>query len=730
MGPKKDQRAVRGSSLDRLSATLELNKSVETLKEVSTTRVQALRARGIVSVRDLLETYPRRYLDMSEVKSIAAASMGDTCSIVARVYDIKKKTPRPRLNLIELTVNDGTETMIVTCFNQPWLFKQISEGMTLMFSGKLEFNYGFKRMTNPVLEVMDDASEAQGLILPFHPASAKVSQSLMRRLVGYALDKIQGLYDPIPLLLRTKYRLCTRYHAYRAIHKPQSMDEVSSARRRLIYEELFFLELTLLSEYKNRSQHESAYCHTIQGESLTALRGLLPFSLTKDQNLAIEAILSDMSAPSFMQHLLLGDVGTGKTVVALFALVAACQSGNQAVMIAPTEVLVRQYEQSLLPFIEALGYSCALLSGSTTPSEKAEIVTKLYKGEISVLFGTHALLEDDVIFKQCSLVCIDEQQRFGVNQREKLLSKAPGADILSLTATPIPRSLALALYGDMNISYLKEAPAHQKGRRTHVCHFSEEGIAYDAIREALMRGEQAYVICPLIGVDLSQTDTSVEEESSEEERIEYASVEWRLETDSFSDSKREALTHAKILQEQVFPEANVALLHGRMTSAEKHDIMTRFYAGEIDVLVSTTVVEVGVDVPNATVMIIEDADRFGLAQLHQLRGRVGRGDKPGEVFLISRSKAPHALERLAAMTQTEDGFKLSEIDLSQRREGDIFGLRQHGKSSLKLVNVVRDAAIIEAARNDAYDVLYNNILSEEEYKIVMRELEYFRGDNS
>ena len=346
------------------------------------------------------------------------------------------------------------------------------------------------------------------------------------------------------------------------------------------------------------------------------------------------------------------------------------------------------------------------------------------KGTLQVLFGTHALLEDDVAFARCSFVCIDEQQRFGVDQRERLIAKAPGADVLSMTATPIPRSYALTLYGDMTLSYLKQAPSKQKGRTTKVCHFSEEGIAYDALRTCIERGEQAFVICPLIGMrELKK------EEEAKEERIEYASIEWGIELDSFEDASKEVFTHAQMIKNRIVPHARVEVLHGKLSSKEKNEIMESFRDGLIDVLVSTTVVEVGVDVPSASVMIIEDADRFGLAQLHQLRGRVGRGEIPGEVFLISRSKSPQAIERLKAMEKTEDGFTLSEYDLLQRKEGDIFGVRQHGRPSLRLVNVIRDKAVIEAARNDAEQVLSGKICSEEERHILLRELDLVTAAN-
>ena len=436
-----------------------------------------------------------------------------------------------------------------------------------------------------------------------------------------------------------------------------------------------------------------------------------------------------MAAPKAMDRLLLGDVGTGKTIVAFCALVCAARHGHQAVMVGPTEILVKQYARSLGPLLDRLGVSWCLLTSTTPTDEKERSLQALAEGQVSICFGTHAVFEPSVQFADCSFVCFDEQQRFGVEQREALLAKAPGADVLSMSATPIPRSLALALYGTTAISYLRKPPQIKSSRTTTVLPFTEEGVAYDAVRAALSRGEQAYVVCPLIGIPTKDLLASDEEEG-EDEQIEYALVEFGLESDAFNteiagsgQASRftAAEQHAEILQSQVFPSARVALLHGRLAAEEKSAIMEAFRAGEIDVLVSTTIIEVGIDVPNATVMIIEDADRFGLAQLHQLRGRVGRGEKPGQVYLVTRSKAPAALERLRAMEVTEDGFELSEIDLVQRKEGDVFGARQHGQAALRLVNVVRDRAVIEAAYQDAYDIIYNDTLSEAERAILERE---------
>lgn len=704
------------------------------VKQVSSTRAQILADHmHITSVRDLLSCYPHRYVDMSKVVSVVQAELGQRYTIAGNVYEVKRN-PRSRVPLVEITLTDETGVLLVSCFNQPWLLKQLSPGMSISVSGKVEFSYGFKRMTNPLVVVHDPSEDVRGIVLPIHPSTAKLSRTMVRRLALNALEQTRGLQDPLPLSLRTKYKLYSRYQALRAIHAPRSLDDARQGRRRMRYEELFFLELELIAREQERIAGTVAFHHPEQGSHQRALKDALPFKLTEDQQSAIKDISGRMAKDVPMNHLLLGDVGTGKTMVAAFALAACADLGTQAFMLGPTEVLVRQYASSLGPLFDQAGISWAVLTGSTPAPERAEMLVRFAAGEITVLFGTHALFEDDVQPKECSLICIDEQQRFGVDQRKRLVDKAPGADLLSMTATPIPRSLALTLYGGLSLSCLKAAPAKQGGRTTTVCHFSEEGVAYDALRAALERGEQAYVICPLIGLDFKKEegkDRARQDQGQEAPSVEYAAIEWDIEHDEVDTSLSAATKHAKILQEQIVPQAHVGLLHGKMPAEEKDQVMGAFRQGEIDVLVSTTVVEVGVDVPQATVMIIEDADRFGLAQLHQLRGRVGRGTLPGQVFLVSRSRAPQALERLKVMEQTDDGFSLSEYDLSQRREGDIFGNRQHGTSPLSLVNVIRDKALIEAAFADAWACFGGEGLSADEQALLKRELAvHYQQDQS
>lgn len=705
----QQEKALQAVPPDRLAATLALDETVTRVRLVSPARARALTALGIRTVRDLVTHFPRRYIDLSHQETVASASIGQPCTIEGAIHEIKLKRPKPRLALVEITVVDSTGTLMVTAFRQPWLMDSLAAGMRVAVAGTLEFAYGFKRMTNPFIEAVDGGDVAQGgMIFPVHPATEKVSTAWMRRLVGNGLAQTAGLYDPLPLELRVKYRLLSRGAALSAIHFPRTMDEVAAARRRLVYEELLFLELMLMEEGRARTEGCAPVCHRVDGPRVSGLAAALPFVLTDEQQAAKRDILAALAAPRAANHLLLGDVGTGKTVVAAYALAAAADTGSQALCMAPTEVLARQHGQSLGPLFDAAGVAWEMLTGSTPASERKAILARVAAGTVDVLIGTHALLEDDVVLKRCTLVVIDEQQRFGVDQRAKLLSKGDAPDALYLTATPIPRSLALALFGNLTLSYLTHRPHDTSERTTKVYSKQERGHAYDAALAALRRGEQVYVVCPLIGASSENRDERAGKKpvrEGDEDEYTYAAISIEDDADLGDDNIAAAEKEAAFLQQKTFIDFRVELLHGRMPSAEKQDVMARFRSGETQVLVATTVIEVGVDVPNATVMIIEDADRFGLSQLHQLRGRVGRGEKAGEVYLISAARTEAALKRLAVMERTDDGYELATYDLSLRREGDILGNRQHGSSSLKLVNVVRDGKIIEAAHADALALL-------------------------
>ena len=746
------------AGIDRTKATLAFDAPVTSVNLVSPKRAAALGKLGISTVRDLLCNYPRRYIDMSRTATISQARIGDTVTIRAQVHEVKVKRPKPRVVLAEVTIVDGTGVLIITAFSQPWLADQLKPGCTVAVSGEVAFNYGFKRMTNPYIEQLEGAGEGfHGMIVPVHPLTGAIKAGMMRRLVENALAEVAGCIDPLPLALRARYRLMSRNSALNCIHFPHSMDEQREARRRLAYEEVLLLQLMLLQDGARRSDGRMPVQHVVDGPHAQMLAAAVPFALTGEQQRARDEILQRMAAPRAANHLLLGDVGTGKTIVAAFALAAAADTGAQALFMAPTEILARQHAASLGPLLDAAGVTWDILTGATSEDERVGILERAAAGETCVLFGTHALLEDDVALANCTLAVIDEQQRFGVDQRAALLAKGECPDAVYLTATPIPRSLALALFGNLSLSYIRERPRNAAPRKTFLHTRTDRGMAYDAALAALHRGEQVYVVCPLVGekgAEAGEDEDAVKGEKAgggsvsrggkgaggngkkaradEEEPYEFARIVIEDERDMKGENATAAEAEAAFLQQKVFFDYEVGLVHGKLPASEKQQVMDRFRAGEIGVLVATTVIEVGVDVPNATVMIVEDADRFGLSQLHQLRGRVGRGDLPGEVHLVSGTRNERALERLAAMERTDDGFELASYDLSLRREGDILGNRQHGASMLKLVNVVRDGRLIEAAHDDAEAILCEDpTLQSPQYKALAREarLVYRRAED-
>ena len=713
----------------REAATLALDAPVTTVKGVSPARAKALEALGVSTVRDLVGHFPRRYIDLSDVRTVASASIGASCTICGTVHEAKLKRPKPRLSLTEVTLVDATGTLMVTCFRQPWLAEQLKPGMAVAVAGKVEFDFGFKRMTNPFVEVMGEGAgegpsgEGVGAIIPVHPASEKLSAAWVRRLVREGLGQVRSAFDPLPLEERCRYRLMSRGQAWECIHFPATMAEAREARRRLAYEELLLLELHLMMESQAREAGASPVAHVVDGPRMQALAAALPFALTDEQAQARDELLAAMASPHAANHLLLGDVGTGKTAVAVHALAAAADSGGQALFMAPTEVLASQHFASIGPLLQAAGVVSGLLTARTAPEERARLLEGFSSGEIPVLIGTHALLEPDVRCPNLTLAVIDEQQRFGVGQREKLLAKGEAPDALYLTATPIPRTLALTFFGDMTLSYLHSRPRGTAPRTTTVLQRSQRGRAYDVALERVKAGEQVFIVCPLIGCSAEERDKRA---GADEEEAAHPQVTIEGEEDYQGDNLVAAEAEAQFLQSHVFADYRVELLHGRMKGEEKAQVMERFRSGESQVLVSTTIIEVGVDVPAATVMIVEDADRFGLSQLHQLRGRVGRGGLPSHVFLVSASKKPEALSRLKAMEATDDGFQLADFDLSLRREGDILGNRQSGASALKLVNVTRDRAMIEAAHKDARALLAADPdLSLPEHRFLAREVEMF-----
>ncbi|MCL1890541.1 MAG: ATP-dependent DNA helicase RecG [Coriobacteriia bacterium] len=746
------QQAATGQKTNGLASrtaqTLALDKPVSAVRYASGKRLEALKELGIHTVGDLLFHYPFRYDDFSDVVSIREAPLGENVSIFGRIDEVKIKKPRPKLSLVEVSVLDGTSVLYATWFNQPWLNKSLAAGTPVFLRGKVEHSYGYKRMTNPLLTVLgeDDGLDAESLsspevkaqagsILPVYHANAGITSSWVARLVKTVLGQAPAPFDPLPPQLRRDLGLASFQGALRDIHQPSSQDARGEARRRLAFDEVFYLMLYFKRLRAQQNISATPRTHTTGSTAFARLKTLLPFTLSPDQEAAIKEIAGDMAQSNVMNRLLLGDVGSGKTIVAAFALAIVFDSGFQAAMMAPTEVLVQQYALKLGPLFDELGIPWAQLTSSVTPQARRDLLAQLKSGELTVVFGTHALLEPDVIFKNLSLTVIDEQHRFGVDQRAALRAKGAGCDALMMTATPIPRSLALVLYGDLSPTYLRTSHRTSK-TSTAVVHHSLIGHAYDAVREALREGHQAYVVCPLIASSEVSSFKNVDEQISIEKDAgsieqEYNSLEDIPLIDLFTDAEalddKAAIAAAEqevsFLQNKVFPDHTVALLTGRMTSDEKQNTMSAFRNGDIDVLVSTTVIEVGVDVPNATVMIVQDADRFGITQLHQLRGRIGRGAWDGEFYLVTRTKNEEARKRLQLLETISDGFELANADLRLRREGDVLGSRQHGSAALKLIKVLDDAELITQANEAASTLLKNDPeLSAPEHAFLAHEL--------
>lgn len=714
--PHADLPGLRVGRLEpRLARTRSLGRpAAAALRYVKGERAALLSRLGIETVADCLASVPARYMDFSQLTTVLSAAIGDEVTVAVRIDSVEVKRPRPRLTLVEVGAYDDTGTIILTYFGQPWMAKRFIPGQLVAFSGKVGFSYGFKRMNSPFSEVLAEpgqAGEATSApasfdasggsvartahsVVPVYHSTEGLSPSWARRIAAGAVADFGYVCDWWAPQVRLERGLMSLSRALRGIHAPRDLEEAEEARQRLAYDEAVFLQLGLTAAREARLPDVMPVRHVVDGPAAHRLAKALPFKLTDDQRAAVKDALADMASPRPMYRLLLGDVGTGKTMVATCLLGAVADTGTQAAIMAPTSVLAEQYATKVGPLLDQAGIAWSLLTGSTSASERADIVSAVRDGTCTVLFGTHALLGPEVAFRALSLVVIDEQQRFGVEQRHLLREKGRGADLLVMTATPIPRTLALSLYGDMDSSRITQRPNPGAGVSTKIIPKGRRGIAYQAMRKAIEQGHQAYVVCPLIGTKATQEDGEIRDEAAQ-----------RLSGGQDPSDTRAAEVEAETLQRKVFPDVRVGLLTGRMSASDKRRVMEDFRAGKIAVLVSTTVIEVGVDVPNATVMLIEDGERFGLAQLHQLRGRVGRGDWPGTVFVATGGASQVAKERLQALERTTDGFELAEEDLKLRREGELLGSRQSGDVSLRYVNLASDADLLAAARQDARALL-------------------------
>lgn len=723
------------SADERIYHTAHLSDSLDKLKGVSTKRQERFAHLGINTVFDLLMCMPRRYLDFTQQVDIAHAAINQTVTIIARVDSIKLTYPKPRLSIFEMFVVDKSAAMRLSFFRQPWLAKKYHVGDVVALSGKVAFSYGFKTMNAPLVEVLTPASSsaaslpaspdaAQSLtqgthaqpsnmrVMPIYAMCADISTAVYNAAVKQALAQYVPVVDWLPSALVAKHQLLGVNQAFFSMHAPRTCADVHHARRRFAYEELLYLQLALRMRHVNETGERAGFAHETQGPCVERFLRALPFSYTTEQQQCADELLGDMAAKKPMLRLLLGDVGTGKTAVCALGMAACCDTHTQAALMAPTVVLASQYTQSIGPLLDAAHISWALLTSATPAAERARICNDIASGAVTVVFGTVALLSKDIQFSALSYIIIDEQHRFGVHQREELQRKAqlssarPGhtADVLMMSATPVPRSLALSLYGDMAVSRICHKPHAGATITTHIIPTENLFVAYSAMQEALSRGEQCYIICPSITESSADSTTTGSPYATDTHADDACDV-----ADAFV-SQTKHIHAAQTVYEQLlrgeFSAWRIGLLTGALKTEDKERVMEAFRAHEIDVLVATTIVEVGVDVPNANTMLILDADRFGLATLHQLRGRVGRGSAPAQVFMhcAARPQTP-ARTRLAVLEHTNDGFELAQRDLELRSEGEILGYKQSGVQTLTFCDMVQDIDLIEAARADADDII-------------------------
>ena len=648
----------------------DLQTDVRYIKGIGEARAKALSKLGIGTLQDLIGYFPRRYEDRTMTRTIRELELGETVCVRAMIANdpVASRISGGR-TVVKARAVDDSGVLDLTFFNQEYRKNSLHRGETYIFCGKVEGNLLARRMINPIVE-QEGQQVLTGHIVPIYPLTAGVSQNLLYKAVGQGLTACRHLLtDCLPDAVRQAHRLCHSGYAYENIHFPADAEALNLARRRMVFEELFILSCGLQMLRSRRTDVAGPACAAADMEEFYRA---LPFPLTNAQRRAITEAVSDMRSGRPMNRLCQGDVGSGKTMVAAGCVWFAAQSGWQSALMAPTEILARQHYENLTPLFEKFGLRCALLTGSTKARERRDILKNLALGSIDLCIGTHALLTEDVSYARLGLVITDEQHRFGVNQRAALGQKAENPHMLVLSATPIPRTLALIIYGDLDVSVMNELPPGRQKVDTFAVGESYRQRVNQFIRKQVEAGHQVFIVCPLVGQE-----------------------------DHIPDERKAAAAYAKKLREEVFPDLRVCLLHGKMKAKEKEKVMEDFAAGNGDILVATTVVEVGVDVPNATCMVVENAERFGLSQLHQLRGRVGRGQAKSYCILLSEHPSEETKRRLKVMTKTNDGFEISREDLALRGPGDFFGQRQHGLPALKIADLSCDMALLDEAQQAA-----------------------------
>ena len=652
----------------------DLNTNVRYIKGIGEAKAKSLGKLGIATLGDLINWFPRRYEDRREIKPISQLIPGEPACVSAMIASEPKLSHiRKGMDLVKVRAVDDTGALDVTFFNQSWLKNQLRVGETYTFYGRAEGSLLRKSMASPIVEP-EGRREHTGRIVPIYPLTAGISQLLLSRAIRQGLDSCADILpDCLPDGVRQAHQLCRVNYAYENIHFPEAPEALDIARRRLAFEELFFFAIGLKLL---RSRRETVSVEPFQPVDMAPFYNALPFTLTDAQRRCVEEAIADMQSGKPMNRLCQGDVGSGKTMVAAACVYFCIKNGRQAALMAPTELLAEQHYRGLAPLLERLNIRCALLTGSTPAKTKRSVTAQLATGEIDFAIGTHALISGGVAYADLGLVVTDEQHRFGVAQRTALAEKGEHPHTLVMSATPIPRTLALILYGDLDVSVIDQLPPGRKPIETYAVTSAYHPRLYAFIRKQVEAGRQVYIVCPMVS-----------------------------ENDELPDERKAVTEYAQKLQTEIFPDLKVAFVHGKMKAREKDAVMSAFATGETDILVSTTVIEVGVDVPNANLMVVENAERFGLSQLHQLRGRVGRGQHQSYCVLVSDNKNDETRQRLKAMTKTADGFKIAEEDLRLRGPGDFFGLRQHGLPGLRVADLGCDTRLLAEAQSAADGLL-------------------------
>ena len=662
---------------------MELSDDVRMVKHVGPKKAQLLKKLGIETVYDLVTYYPRAYEDESTISHISELHAGERESVLGTIMNISERTVRRNMTILKVMISDGTGFVQVVWFNQRYLKKQLKTGSRIFIKGKVQYAYGGHGQLSisniSDYQILDDEESPETGIQPVYAATEKITQKYLRSIMHAVLDEMPAVAEMLPESLLQKTGMMRRRRAMSAIHFPDDYDELRQARERLAFEELYIIQCGLFLLKKESRDNKNGVRHLISSHLVDKVIKGFPYTLTRDQEKAWREIEADMERNMPMRRLLEGDVGSGKTAIAALALTKTVENGYQGALMAPTEILARQHYENFSHMLEGTGINIGFLSGHLTKKQRDEMHDNISSHRVDIVIGTHALIQDSVTFDSLGLVVTDEQHRFGVEQRAALEKKGHSSpDVLVMTATPIPRTMTLTVYGDLDISVIHELPPGRKLVRTFLRTPDRRTLIYQYVRSQIEEGRQAYVVCPLIETSEESTDIPSAEEV-------YAE-----------------------LSNGIFNGIPCGIVHGRLKLTEKEDVMRRFHDGSIKLLVATTVIEVGVNVPNASIMVIENADRFGLAQLHQLRGRVGRGPYKSFCILVSANRSDKARERLGIMEKISDGFRLAEEDLKLRGPGQFFGNMQHGLPDLKIADVIGDMDLLVKARRAAIKTVSSN----------------------